>query len=251
MFRIEINIKILTFNLSEFDFRPPIFGLSSFFYSSIDDPLNRIQKRGDDLASFFCALKFRNHVNRNQTCIFPFSIQMNPVFHALALSYLALKIELNKLDMTKSYALLSILIVSVFAAFGQTEDVVTYQIPTINRDYVVRGCCSPARINPSSCTAMDTNKLEKTDPILDITDPELSGLTASPNPTKGIINVVVPANFIGFEIQIIDMTGRFVGAPIPITDPSVQLNLECEAGIYLITIRTVKAIITERIFLDK
>lgn len=152
--------------------------------------------------------------------------------------------------MTKSYTLITIFVLSVFAAFAQTEGAVTYQIPTINRDFVVRGCCPSVRIAPSSCSAMDIHKVEKEETVLDITDPELSGLTASPNPTKGMINVEVPANLIGFEIQIMDMTGRFVGSPITITDPSVQLNLEGEAGIYLITIRTEKAIITERIFLD-
>lgn len=116
-----------------------------------------------------------------------------------------------------------------------------------------RGCTIPiSTLSPSSCCATIVRKVEKSeDEALDITDPELSGLMASPNPTKGYLTVSVSPNLIGREIQIIDMTGRFVGGPVPITGTTVNLNIEGESGVYLLSIRTEKSMITERILLDK
>lgn len=102
-------------------------------------------------------------------------------------------------------------------------------------------CSGPVKIS---------EKVEQED-ALDITDPELSGLMASPNPTKGYLSVSIPPNLIGFEIQVIDMTGRFVGNSVPITGERVDLNIEGESGVYLIYIQTDTEIITERILLDK
>lgn len=165
--------------------------------------------------------------------------------------------------MIHSFSLLTFITLSVFS-FGQAEpelisvDPATIQplphvisVEEFQKNY--RGCTIPiSTLSPSSCCAPIVRKVEESeDQALDITDPELAGLTASPNPTKGYLSVSIPPNLIGREIQIIDMTGRFVGGPVPITGTSVNLNIEGESGVYLLSIRTEKTVITERILLDK
>lgn len=85
--------------------------------------------------------------------------------------------------------------------------------------------------------------------VLDITDPDIDGdgLVAKPNPTKGHLSVSVPANLIGREIVVIDMTGRFVGNPIPIQGTTESFTIDGESGMYLLVIETEDKVITERI----
>lgn len=150
--------------------------------------------------------------------------------------------------MNKSIVLLASILLTGFSSFGQTE----YAIPLIDldRSVVIRGCCSRVVPRPSGCTSVEIRNEEKSEEVLDITDPEISGLAASPNPTKGHLSVSVPASLIGYEITIIDMTGRFIGNPIPITGTTENLTIEGESGVYLLVIRTENKVIKERILLD-
>ena len=164
--------------------------------------------------------------------------------------------------MTHSFSLIAFLVLSVFS-FGQVDsEKISIDPATITplpqvisaeefrNNY--RGCTVPSyAISPSSCCATVIRKVEKSEEALDITDPELAGMSAAPNPSKGYLSVSVPAKLIGYEIQIIDMSGRIVGNPVPITATTVNLNIEGGAGVYLIIIRTEDDIITERILLDK
>ena len=149
--------------------------------------------------------------------------------------------------MKYSFVLISTCIFSIASSFGQSET-----ISTCERDFLVspRSCCSNYMPVPSSVEA-DILKETSEESLLDITDPELSGLMAQPNPTKGMISVIVPSNMIGLNIQVHDMMGRVVGNPILIESTSQELTIEGENGVYLITIVTEKEILTERILLDK
>lgn len=151
--------------------------------------------------------------------------------------------------MTNPLILCSSFILSAFLSFGQNEQTPVRSIEGISNSY--RGCCAPVRsYAPARCTPVYIPKVEKIEKSADITDPELSGFTASPNPTKGNLVIDVPASLIGQEMQIFDMTGRTVGKAIPITNSIEHLTLEGESGIYLISIKTEGKIITERILLQ-
>lgn len=129
------------------------------------------------------------------------------------------------------FSLLILSFISANPTFGQTET-------------IERAEKSETSIN------LAWNSENLAEEILDITDPELSGLTASPNPTRGMISVLVPANLIGWTIQIHDMKGRSVGQPIPILNTSQEVTIEGESGLYLLTIVTDIGILTERIVLE-
>jgi hypothetical protein len=149
--------------------------------------------------------------------------------------------------MIKSIVLLASIIFGSFISFGQSE----LTVPLIDIQSNYRGCCRPVvQRPPSSCCAVEIRKEEKSEEVLDITDPEISGLVASPNPTKGNLSVSVPPSLIGYQITVLDMTGRFVGNPIPIKGTTENLTIEGESGVYLIVIRTEKQVIKERILLD-
>lgn len=118
-----------------------------------------------------------------------------------------------------------------FSSFGQTEVIQPLE-------------------KPETAANLEVNSEELEGTILDITDPELNGLMASPNPTKGYLSVSIPPNLVGHEIRIMDMTGRFIGKSLPITSENVELMIDGDPGIYFISIQTEKEIITERILLD-
>jgi hypothetical protein len=135
-----------------------------------------------------------------------------------------------------------------FSSYGQ----IITEVPIIDLQSSYRGCCVPIVQRPvsSCCAAVVMQKEEKCEEVLDITDPETSGLMASPNPTKGRLSVSVPPNLIGYEIHVFDMTGRFVGVPIPIAGTTEEFTIEGKSGVYLIVVRTEKEVIKERILLD-
>lgn len=150
--------------------------------------------------------------------------------------------------MIKYFVLQLTFILASFSGFAQNEQPVATELPLIPRAYY--GCCIPeVQHQLSSCQVVVQKEGEDQD-VLDITDPELSGLVASPNPTKGYLSVSIPPSLIGYEIQVIDMTGRFVGSPVLITGTTENLTIDGESGVYLISIRTEKELITERILLD-
>lgn len=135
-----------------------------------------------------------------------------------------------------------------FSSFSQTIS----EAPLIDIRSSYHGCCFPAvQVAPSSCCATIIRKEDQSEASLKITDPELDGPTVSPNPTKGELTITVPPALVGHEIRIIDMTGRIVGNPVPIRGAVENIFLEGKPGIYLLTIRTEKQVITERILLDK
>lgn len=152
--------------------------------------------------------------------------------------------------MTKSFILLASIILTSFSSFCQIEQTVPVRsISSIQSSY--RGCCTPVyKYAPARCTPLPVVKIEKSEDVLEITDPELDGLGASPNPTRGFLTISVPASLIGYELQVIDMTGRFVGNAVPITGGIEHLTIEGESGVYLISIRTETEIITKRILLQ-
>lgn len=144
--------------------------------------------------------------------------------------------------------LMATFFLSIGSSFGQTQ---TSGDQEIFQVLSYRGCCSNYVILAPSAEDLDMNKDKSGEILLDITDPELSSnLSASPNPTRGMISVVVPANMIGMTIQVCDMTGRIVGEPIPIQTTTQQLTIEGESGMYLIMIQTDKEILTERVLLE-
>ena len=150
--------------------------------------------------------------------------------------------------MKYSFVLISIVILSISSAFGQSET-----LSTCERDFLIspRSCCSNYMPVPSS---MDADLLKETsdESLLDITDPELSssGLTPSPNPTKGMISVVIPANKIGLTIRVLDMAGRMVGEPILIQSTTQELTIEGENGMYLIVVESDQELLTARVVLE-
>jgi Secretion system C-terminal sorting domain len=150
--------------------------------------------------------------------------------------------------MKYSFALISACILSIGSSFGQTET-----ISTCEREILIspRSCCSNYRIVPSGAE-IDILQDNSSESLLDITDPELSssGLTPSPNPTKGMISVVIPANKIGLTIRVLDMAGRMVGEPILIQSTTQELTIEGESGIYLIVVESEKEILTARVVLE-
>lgn len=162
--------------------------------------------------------------------------------------------------MTKSFLILVLITQAAFTSYGQTEkmeapeikvekimqkstDVLPIRVGDLKLDYntleLVQSCCQPVQVQGKSKD--DT----------DITDPELSGITTFPNPTRGDVSLKLSANLIGQEIQIIDMTGRVVAEPKRITSQTESLTIEGEAGVYLILVRTESETITSRIILDK
>ena len=145
-----------------------------------------------------------------------------------------------------SFVLISTFFLIIGSSFGQTETISSKdikQIPSFS--------CVSDRVPTVSSVDIDVIKEETEESLLDITDPELSGLMAQPNPTKGMISVIVPSNMIGLNIQVHDMMGRVVGNPMLIESTTQELTIEGENGVYLITIVTEKEILTERILLDK
>lgn len=150
--------------------------------------------------------------------------------------------------MTKSFILIASIILTSFSSFGQVEP--TVELISIQNSYL--GCCVPVTryYQSSGCSPQVIRKIEKSQESLDITDPELDGFGASPNPTKGFLTIAVPPSLIGLELQVMDMTGRFVGSPVPITGTIEHLTIEGESGIYLISVRTDTEIITKRILLQ-
>ena len=114
-----------------------------------------------------------------------------------------------------------------------------------------RGSTTPTVIQSTSEFDKDITINESSqEGSLDITDPEIDGLVVSPNPTKGHLSVSVPADYIGLEIRVVDMTGRFVGNSIPIVRTTESFSIEGESGMYLLMIRTRERVITERIQLN-
>ena len=159
--------------------------------------------------------------------------------------------------MTKSFILLASIILTSFSSFGQIQQLaeksVEPEIPVLlipRNSY--RGCCVPIEqyYQSTGCSPKVIRKVEETQESLDITDPELAGFGASPNPTKGHLTISVPPSLFGYELQVMDMTGRFVGNAVPITGAIEHLNIEGESGIYLISIRTETNLITKRILLQ-
>lgn len=119
-------------------------------------------------------------------------------------------------------------------------------------DHSYRGCTVPVRMDPALIyTPQVIQHVETSKDVLDITDPEMSTISAAPNPTRGAISVTVSPALIGHEIQVIDMTGRVVGAPVQITGVTENIMLEGKSGVYLISIKTDRQVITERILLNK
>jgi len=150
--------------------------------------------------------------------------------------------------MRNIFTLASILVCSGFISIGQTDLEVT-QLP--NR--AIQGCTYIPTVIQSTGgfdKEVTISQSEQNLGSLDITDPEIDGLVAKPNPTKGPISIKVPPTMIGQQIQVYDMTGRLVANPTPITMTSVDLTIEGEPGIYLIMIKTEKNVITERILLE-
>lgn len=149
--------------------------------------------------------------------------------------------------MTKSFILLASILLCGTSVFGQVEQAAT---PIdISKHYY--GCTKPvSKSAPTFYTEQVVQRVPRSEEALDITDPVLSGLVASPNPTKGHLNVSVPPSFIGYEIFIIDMRGRFVGSPIPITGTTANVNIEGESGVYILSIKTEEKVFTERIMLN-
>ena len=156
--------------------------------------------------------------------------------------------------MIRFFILPTLIILVSSSGFSQSE-ATPIQLEAVRSSY--RGCCSPVVLSPARCTPRSiiyTEQViqgtEESKEVLDITDPEISLLGASPNPTKGRLSVSVAPSLIGYEIQVFDMTGRFVGSPIPITGTSEEFTIEGKSGVYLIVVRTEKEVITERILLD-
>lgn len=159
--------------------------------------------------------------------------------------------------MMKSLILLPAICLMTFSSLAQG----TVEVPLIDLQSSYRGCCSPVVLRPAGCsrgvkstptiyTEQVVQRVQRSEEVLDITDPEMSSLTASPNPTKGRLTVSVPSNLIGYEIVIVDMTGRFVGEPIPITGTTEDFTIAGESGAYLLVIQTEKELIKERIILN-
>ncbi|MFK7784097.1 MAG: T9SS type A sorting domain-containing protein [Crocinitomicaceae bacterium] len=151
--------------------------------------------------------------------------------------------------MKNFFTLASILLVGGFTSFGQTE----VQLTEVSNSDVRAEGVLPTVIQ--SVGIFDRQSIidqsEQLSGSLDITDPEMGdGLVVSPNPTKGNLSVSVPADLIGREIRIIDMTGRFVGNPIPIVGTTEKLTITGESGMYLLVIQAEERVITERIQLD-
>lgn len=150
--------------------------------------------------------------------------------------------------MKYSFVLISIVILSISSVFGQTGT-----LSTCERDFLIspRSCCSNYMLVPSSVQT-DILKEASDESLLDITDPELSssGLTPSPNPTKGMISVVIPANKIGLSIRVLDMAGRMVGEPVLIQSTTQELTIEGENGMYFILVESEKEILTARVVLE-
>lgn len=109
----------------------------------------------------------------------------------------------------------------------------------LTRDMVQGSCCQ------------SNQQLEKKTKDGDITDPELSGITTYPNPTRGDIALKLPEDLIGHDILVMDMSGRLVGEPTPITGQTETITIEGETGVYLIVVRTEAHVFTSRVLLEK
>ena len=158
------------------------------------------------------------------------------------LSYLASNYNETPSDMKYVLTLTLALISSSFISFGQTA--VESSNNTV-RNYST----TPTVIQLTSDKDVTVVQSQQNSGSLDITDPDIDGdsLVVKPNPTKGHLSISVPANLIGREIRVIDMTGRFVGNPIPITGTTESLTIEGESGMYLLLIETEEKVITQRI----